>query len=117
MYICKPEVEFLNRPDYTKMGSFQYIQLNRKKAHYKSAFTLFFYLEQSCLRDTIGQNNGMLVMVLPPNSTATNRAKREVDMDMGSREKEDSVTALQNWNDFDVSTDTLLYFILYLKRY
>lgn len=56
-------------------------------------------------------------MVLPPNSTATNRAKREVDMDMGSREKEDSVTAHQNWNDFDVSTDTLLYFISYLKGY
>lgn len=54
-------------------------------------------------------------MVLPPNSTATNRAKREVDM--GTREKEDSVTAHQNWNDFDVSTDTLLYFFLYLKRY
>lgn len=56
-------------------------------------------------------------MVLPPNSTATNRAKREVDMDMGSHEKEDSVTAHQNWNDFDVSTVTLLYFISYLKGY
>lgn len=36
MYVRKPEVEFLNKPDY----SFQYIQLKRKKAHYKSAFTL-----------------------------------------------------------------------------
>lgn len=69
-------------------------------------------LEQSCLRDTIGQNNGMLVMVLPPNSTATNRAKREVDIDMGSHEKEDYVTTQhQNWTDFDVCTGILLYLI------
>lgn len=49
-------------------------------------------------------------MVLPPNSTATNRAKREVDIDMGSHEKEDSVTTqYQNWTDFEVCTGILLY--------